>query len=137
MTVFSQTEYPKTVIINKDTVTQFYSWQAKNIARQLIIGDNYKDLYFITEDQLNLCQEVSSNKDSIINLQNVKIDFINEQIIYKDSIIYNKDNIISSQFKIINLQKKKEKKQKIIRWTVTILGIVATEELFRNIYKNR
>ena len=140
LTAFSQkdsTAYPKTKIINGDTVTQFYSWQAKQIATQLVTGDMYEVLYRTAEVQLFTCNLVLGNKDTIIAEKEKKIDFMMDIDLYRDSIETKHLGIIESQTVIINKLNKKIKSSKIRNWVIAIVGIIGTEELFRNIYKNK
>jgi len=140
LTVFSQTDsskYPKTVIINKDTVTQFYMWQAKELAKDVSLKKYYRDVYFLTEKQLQECTLINVNKDSINSIQIEKLNIQNTMLNFKDSIIITKELVINSQASIIKSQNKKAKSKKVRNWVLAVAGIVATEELFRNIYKNK
>lgn len=138
LTAFSQvdsTSYPKTVILNNDTVTQFYSWQAKKLATQLVEGDMYKSLYETTEVQLFTCNLVLNNKDSIIALKEKKINSFANVILYKDSISNSQKNIITSQTVIIKQINKKAKFRKIRNWLSAIGGIVVTGFVVNRINK--
>lgn len=140
MTAFSQTDslkYPKTVLIDNDTVTQFYTWQARELAKDIVLKDSYNELYMITEEQLYNCIILSGNKDSIIVYKNNQIDFLKVIGLTKDSIGFEKDNIILSQENIIYEMERKAKNKKIRNWVIAIAGIIGVEELFRNIYKNK
>lgn len=140
LTAFSQTDtikYPKTIIIGQDTITQFYTWQAREIAKDLILGDSYHTLFNIAEKQYYICLDKVDNRDSTIAVKNDQIDLLNKSILYKDSITIENNNIINSQASIITKLNKKDKTKKIRNWILTVSAIVATEELFRNIYKTR
>lgn len=138
LTAFSQTDstlYPKTVLINTDTVTQFYLWQARKIAEDLVLKDYYEEIYEYTETQLYTCLELNINNDSIsTNLRN-QVSFLEQVALSKDTIITQQIGIIDSQASIIKQQNKKAKVKKARNWVLAIAGIVATEEIFRKIYK--
>jgi hypothetical protein len=139
-TAFSQTDsttYPKTVLIGGQSVTQFYTWQAKDIAKQLVTGDMYEVLHRTTEIQLFTCELVLTNKDTIIAEKEEKIDFMMDIDSYRDSVETEHLGIIDSQDIIINKLNKKIRSSKIRNWVIGIAATVGIEELFRNIYKNK
>jgi hypothetical protein len=132
LTVFSQTgskTYPKTVSINGESVTQFYTWQAVELAKDVSLKKYFRDIYFLTEDQLEKCKVINDTKDSINVVQEEKISMMFQVEAFKDSIIMNKDLMLDSKDVIIKSYKKKAKSKKIRNWFATTGAIVLTSVL--------
>jgi hypothetical protein len=114
---FHAQKYPKTIVIENDTIICFTTAQSKQLA--------------VWNEQRKQCQELRildakeiSKKDGIIFEKNA---IINNQ----DSIIFNYCSIIVEKEKIINLNeeekkilKKEVRKQKIGKWIAIISGVL-------------
>ena len=105
LTTFSQTDYPKTIELNGDTVTIFHFWQAKEIAKELTQKD-----YLVVRTQLDsldlsLLEDLAQKLKTLSTTQeSVIIDY--------QTIITNQEEVILLQKDIIAGYNKENKKRK-------------------------
>lgn len=77
----SQTKY----IIDKDTIIGYTSSENRSIALLFLEGEHYKELYFNEE-------EISRFKDTIINVQNYHIIFLDSMLVVKTKLLTDINN---------------------------------------------
>lgn len=103
--VFSQQDYPKTTIINGDTLTTFYYWQSKKILKELIQKDKQEiEIDFYRQKINNLKQKVSYLEEIVLEKEE------NEQL-FLDNITYYEARINLKDLQIKEYEKQNRKRK--------------------------
>tara|TARA_R110000751_G_scaffold8684_2_gene33752 strand:- start:573 stop:1004 length:432 start_codon:yes stop_codon:yes gene_type:complete len=117
-TGFSQ-QYPRTIVLSTDTCIVFTMVQSK----QMAIWNTQKNEYW---DRINILNEELTLRDSVIYLQDIKVDKMALiQLSYKQIIVEKND------LKMLCEAEKKDyiteiKRQKRLSWMIGGLGALAT-----------
>lgn len=121
--VLSQKDYPKTSVIEYDTVIIFKIEQAKTILKQLTHKDflekqaKLDSLLLLEKDlQINTYKEIIENNESIISV--------------KDDMLLANDFTIQQQEAVIKSYISKERRHKIRNWSLVIGGVAAAITTF-------
>lgn len=103
--VFSQQDYPKTTIINGDTLTTFYYWQSKEILKELIQKDKQEieiDLYR---------QKISNLKQKVSYLEEIVLEKEENEQLFLENITYYEARIDLKDLKIKEYEKQNRKRK--------------------------
>lgn len=103
--VFSQQDYPKTSIINGDTLTTFYYWQSKEILKELIQKDKQEieiDLYR---------QKINNLKQKVSYLEEIVLEKEENEQLFLDNITYYEARIYLKDLQIKEYEKQNRKRK--------------------------